>query len=88
MRATCLGPPFRLGMTFHETNSERLRFKRTLYIQELLKAGIITYNGIMLPSYAHTEHELAVTLDSIGKALEIIQAADRQDAFHRYLEIP
>ncbi|MBC8177196.1 MAG: aminotransferase class III-fold pyridoxal phosphate-dependent enzyme [Desulfobacteraceae bacterium] len=86
--ARCLGPPFRTALTFDEPDPERLSLKRTLYLQELLKSGVTTYNGIMLPSYSHNNSVLETTLDVIGSALEKVVTAEQQDAFHRYLEIP
>jgi len=86
--ANCLGPPFRMALHFDEPNPERLGLKRTLYIQELLKSGIITYNGVMLPSYAHDDRVFDRTLTGIEKALETVSAAAQQGDFHAYIEIP
>ncbi|MBW1780431.1 MAG: aminotransferase class III-fold pyridoxal phosphate-dependent enzyme [Deltaproteobacteria bacterium] len=86
--ARCAGPPFRMALSFDEPDPERLNLKRTLYLQELLKSGIVTYNGIMLPSYAHHDKVLDMTLDVVGKALETVATAEKEDDFHRYLEIP
>jgi glutamate-1-semialdehyde 2,1-aminomutase len=86
--AACVGPPFRMALAFNEPDAERLRLKRTLCQQELFKAGVITYNGVMLPSYAHGDHVLQATLEAFGLALERVGMAEREDAFHRYLEIP
>jgi len=86
--AACIGPPFRMALAFDEPDPERLRLKRTLYQQELLKAGLTTYNGVMLPSYAHHDRELETTLGAHVVALEKVRQAEREDAFHRYLEIP
>jgi len=86
--AACVGPPFRMALAFKEPDAERLRLKRTLYQQELLKAGVITYNGVMLPSYAHSDHVLEATLEALSLALEKVAIAERDNAFHRYVEIP
>jgi glutamate-1-semialdehyde 2,1-aminomutase len=86
--AACVGPPFRMALAFNEPDAERLRLKRTLCQQELFKAGVITYNGVMLPSYAHGDPVLQATLEAFGLALERVALAEREDAFHRYLEIP
>jgi glutamate-1-semialdehyde aminotransferase len=86
--AACVGPPFRMALAFNEPDDERLRLKRTLYQQELLKAGVITYNGVMLPSYAHTDHVLQTTLEALGAALDKVGKAECTDAFHAYLEVP
>jgi glutamate-1-semialdehyde aminotransferase len=86
--AACMGPPFRMALAFQEPDAERLRLKRTLCQQELLRAGVITYNGVILPSYAHDDEVLHMTLEAVGLALEKVGTATREDAFHRYLEIP
>ena len=39
--AACVGPPFRMALSFNEPDAERLRLKRTLCQQELFKAGVI-----------------------------------------------
>jgi glutamate-1-semialdehyde 2,1-aminomutase len=86
--ATSVGPPFRTALAFTEPNPERLRLKRTLYQQELLRAGISTYNGFMLPSYAHDEAALEATLAAVDSALKKLAAAERSDNFNRYIRIP
>jgi hypothetical protein len=62
--------------------------KRTLLHQELLKKGIITLNGVMLPSTSHTDPILDQTLDIIGNALEMVATAERRKRFDLYIEIP
>ncbi|MFH7243346.1 MAG: aminotransferase class III-fold pyridoxal phosphate-dependent enzyme [Spirulina sp.] len=86
--AQCLGPPFRMGLVFDEPSPELLRLKRTLYYQELLKAGIVTYNGIMLPSYAHNEATFHTTVHGIEMALDQVCHATSKQDFHRRIEIP
>jgi glutamate-1-semialdehyde 2,1-aminomutase len=88
LNATCKGPPFRMALIFHEADPDRLRLKWTFYIQELLKRGITTYNGIMLPSYAHDDLIMEKTLEAMGETLERVAYAEKQDKFERYLEIP
>ena len=88
IQAECKGPPFRMALTFQEQDIERLYMKRSLYYQELLKEGVMTYNGIMLPSYAHDEPALERTLSAIGNALDVVAIADRKNELDRYLEIP
>lgn len=86
--AKCWGPSFRLGIVFNESDPQRLRLIRTLYVQELLQAGITTYNGIMLPSYAHTDEVLDMTLTGIKFALEKVKIAIEDNSISQYLEIP
>ena len=88
VNAACKGPPFRMAVIFHEADPDRLRLKRTLYIQELLKQGITTYNGIMLPSYAHDDLIMKQTIEAIGETLERVAHAERRNDFESYLEIP
>jgi len=86
--ATSVGPPFRTALAFTEPSPERLRLKRTLYQQELLRAGVNTYNGFMLPSYVHDEAALQATLAAVDRALRKIAAAERSNDFERHIEIP
>ena len=88
IRAECKGPPFRMALIFEEPDVERLHMKQALIHQELLKEGVTTYNGVMLPSYAHDEPVLERTLTAMGNALEVVATADRRNEIERYLEIP
>jgi glutamate-1-semialdehyde 2,1-aminomutase len=83
----CKGPPFRMGV-FFPGDPERRRQKRTLFMQELLKGGVITVTGVLLPSYAHDAAVMARTLDVIGAALEVVAWADGAGAYDRLVEIP
>jgi glutamate-1-semialdehyde 2,1-aminomutase len=84
----CTGPPFRMSFVFREPDPDRRRLKRTLLMQELLKARIVTVLGTMLPSFAHGDDELARTIAAFARALEIVAHADRIGALERYVEIP
>ena len=86
--AALIGPPFRMGLVFEEPDPERFGLKRSLYQQELLKAGIITYDGMMLPSFAHGEAVLTATLAAVRDALGTVAQAERERDFDRYLELP
>ena len=86
--ARMIGPPFRQGLVFTEPDARRLVLKRTLYHQELLKAGVVTYDGLMLPSYAHETAALTSALTGVRRALAVVARAEREDRFDRYLEIP
>ena len=86
--ARMVGPAFRMGLSFAERDPRRLALKRSLYTQELLRAGLVTYDGVMLPSYAHDDEAEAAALTAIGRALSVVGRADREDALHRYVEIP
>ena len=87
--ANCEGPPFRFTLAFAEADPMRLAMKRTLLQQELLKAGLITYNGFLLPSYAHRDGAVIdATLAAVDAALATIAEAERRNRLDRYLEIP
>ena len=49
-----VGPPFRLVMAFHEKDAELNLLLRTLLQQELMKSGVLTYKGYMLPGFTRT----------------------------------
>jgi len=86
--AEMVGPPFRFALAFREEGVRKLNQLRTLYQQELLKGGVITYNGIMLPSYAHDRAAFDQTMEVMGKALELVAKALAQDVLERYIEMP
>ena len=86
--AECKGPPFRMGLHFRPREPQQARLQRTLYMQELLKEGVITVTGIMLPSYAHDAEALRQTLSAIGSALEVVATAARTGDYDRHIEIP
>jgi len=86
--AALIGPPFRMGLVFDEPDPQRFGLKRSLYQQELLKAGLITYDGMMLPSLAHDDAVLTATLGAVRGALGLVAQADREGDFDRYLELP
>jgi hypothetical protein len=48
----------------------------------------MTYNGFMLPSYAHGDAELDQMLESAGRAFECVKRAERSGGLDRAVEIP
>lgn len=86
--ASCAGPPFRATVVFADADPARVRLERTLFFQELLKRGVMTYNGFMLPSYAHDDAVLELTLDRIGQAFEAVRAAERAGRLDDAIDIP
>jgi glutamate-1-semialdehyde 2,1-aminomutase len=86
--AALTGPPFRMGLFFDDPDPNRFSLKRGLYQQELLKSGIITYDGMMLPSFAHDDAVLSATLAAVRNALSVVAQADREGDLDRYLELP
>jgi glutamate-1-semialdehyde 2,1-aminomutase len=83
------GPPFRMVLSFRESDPERLVQLRTLAHQELVKAGVLTYRGFLLPSLAHDDSALQETLKAFDRALEVVaRASNGPHALARYLDIP
>jgi glutamate-1-semialdehyde 2,1-aminomutase len=88
IRGNCKGPPFRFSLVFDEPDPIKRRLARTLYIQELLAAGLVTVSGVMLPSLAHSEDVVGQTLQRLGLVLTVLADAWRLNDFDRRIEIP
>ena len=84
----CQGPPFRFSLVFEEPDPVRRRLARTLYMQELLGAGLVTVSGVMLPSMAHSDDVVAETLRRMRDVLTVMADAWRLGDFDRRIEIP
>jgi hypothetical protein len=82
------GQPYRMVYRFDEPDAERRNLKRTLLAQELMKNGVLTFRGFLLPSVTHGDEELARTLDAYRAALRVVREADADGSFARRLEIP
>ena len=80
--------PYRQNFRFERQDPLLLQLERSLFQQELLKAGIFTYNGVMLPCYAHDEGTLERTLTAFGTALEVVARTAQRGDWERMLEIP
>ena len=83
-----IGQPYRMVFRFEEPDRERCTLKRTLLKQELLKRGVLTFRGFLLPSLAHGEEELALTLHAYREALGVVRDSDTDGSFARRLEMP
>lgn len=86
--AELTGPPFRMNLIFKEPDARRVVLMRTLVQQELMRRGVITYRGFMLPSLAHDDEALRETIDAFQHALSVLERAAREDAYAKFLEIP
>jgi glutamate-1-semialdehyde 2,1-aminomutase len=84
----CSGAPFHLLFVFDEPDGQRRRLKRTLLMQELLKARVYTVGGMMLPSYAHDDKALEQATRAYAHAFAIIAHADRTGQLSRYVDLP
>ncbi|GAK56579.1 aminotransferase class-III [Candidatus Vecturithrix granuli] len=86
--AEMIGPPFRMTLSFQEPDGEKRILLRTLLQQELLKHGILTFKGFMLPCFAHDHSAYEQTVEAFSSVLPIIFRAWENDEYLRYLEIP
>jgi len=86
--AELIGPPFRMLLSFKGVDDRTAVLMRTLVQQELVKQGLVTYMGVMLPSLAHNEQSLDETVVMFKHAFEVLVTAWEQNAFSKYLEIP
>jgi len=86
--AELIGPQFRMLLSFKESDPQVIVLMRTLVQQELVKQGLITYMGVMLPSLAHNDQSLDETVIKFKHALEVVAMAHKHNAFAKYLEIP
>ena len=82
------GTPYRMSLIFLREDPVVRQLERSLFQQELLKGGITTYNGVMLPSYAHDEAALEWTLETMGRAFETVARTDERGDWDEALEIP
>lgn len=83
-----IGPAYRMVYRFDETDPQRLPLLRTLLQQELLRRGVLTFRGFMLPSLAHGEAELEQTLAAFRASLARVGEVADANAFARELELP
>jgi glutamate-1-semialdehyde 2,1-aminomutase len=88
IQGACTGPAFRFSLVFTDPDPVRRRLARTLYMQELLRAGIITVSGVMLVSSAHLDRDVEDTMRQMRRVLSVVADACRADDFDRRIEIP
>lgn len=82
------GPPFRMALIFNDSDPAKKHLKRTLYHQELLRAGISTYNSLMLPCYSHDDATMELTVKAMDYAIGRVREAERTQTWDELLEIP
>lgn len=82
-----IGPPFRMVYVFNEPDTDRRILMRTLLSQELLKGGVMTFRGFMLPSTAHGELELEQTAHAFENALRLVRDVAEANDFATHMEI-
>lgn len=86
--ASVIGYPFRMVFAFHADDYEKRVMARTLLVQELTKNGIITWKGIFMPSYSHSENDLEEIVQAFDKTLSVLATAWQKNSLMEYLEIP
>lgn len=84
--AKMVGLPIRMILAFEDIPDAMLM--RTFVQQQLLLQGILCYRGIMIPSYAHSEEDLELTLKAYRSAFESLQEAFTQGNLLKQIEIP
>jgi glutamate-1-semialdehyde 2,1-aminomutase len=83
-----IGLPYRMVYRFEEPEERRRTRRRTLLQQELLKHGVLTFKGFMLPSIAHGDEEIDRTLAAFRAALTTVAASAHDASIASDLEIP
>jgi len=86
--ASAGGLPIRMMVSFTLENPRRRTLARTLLQQELLKGGVLCFQGSMIPSAAHGEREHELTIAAYDRALRLVADALERDALVPLLEIP
>ena len=81
------GPPFRMVVSFDDDDPVRRRLTRTLLQQELMRHGVLSNQGLLMPSLAHDDAALAQTLAAFERALGTVRDARRDGRFAGRLEI-
>ncbi len=86
--AELTGLPYRMMLTYTGPDPRLLPLMQTLMEQELLKQGVLTLQGIFMPSLAHDDGALTETLRAFEHAARVVAEAAMDDPFARFLEIP
>lgn len=86
--AQLFGPPFRMNLRLEQSDPRLFSLEHTLLQQELLRSGVVTCHGTLLPSYAHDDAALAHTLQAFESAFAAVAESRRAGDCERRLEIP
>ena len=84
--AKMVGLPIRMTLAFENTPDATLM--RTFIQQQLLLQGILCYRGLMIPSYAHSEADLRLTLKAYRLAFESLHESMMHGNLLKQIEIP
>lgn len=77
-----LGRPCNLIYQTKDANGEASQAFRTLFLQELIRGGILAPSFVV--SYSHSDEDFDRTVDAIDRALEVYARA-LEDGFDKYL---
>lgn len=79
----CHGYPQRSKVSFTGEGDEPDHVAKSLFMQECMKRGVL-FSGIHLPSYSHTDDDVARTLDVYHESMaELADAIDKGDVTDR-----
>jgi len=84
--AKVVGPAFRFALHFTDPAPERRACQGTLWLQEMMKNGVLPYYRFMLPNLAHNDETFAKSLSAIEATLAKLAEADQD--LHAAIEIP
>lgn len=79
------GPPCGQTMTFRDANGQASSEFRTLFLQEMIRSGVLM--PWVAPSFAHRERELSLTTSALDSTFSIYQRALESDV-SRFLDGP
>jgi glutamate-1-semialdehyde 2,1-aminomutase len=84
--ARVVGTPIRLTLSYPDRRDAV--FLRTFVQQQLLLHGVLTFRGVMMPSAAHNDADLAWTLSAYDATFTALRNALQRNAVLENLEIP
>jgi len=85
--ARMIGPPYRMMVVFDGSDPRRRLLMRTLLHQELLRRRVLTTQNLFLPSAAHDEEALTLTVRAFQESLRVVAEAAARERFASALEI-
>jgi hypothetical protein len=75
-------------VVFDGSDPRRRLLMRTLLHQELLRRRVLTTQNLFLPSAAHDEEALTLTVRAFQESLRVVAEAAARERFASALEIP
>lgn len=81
----CIGYPCWPTLTFSDGPAGPSKWVQTLFMQEIVKRGVLTRAGMFL-SYSHTSEDIERTLSVFGEALDLVGDACRRRNVRERLE--